>query len=505
VIAKGARACEIREIEINSHRAQAYFENAWHGYSLNRPRSSNFQLLNDQNGSNCGIPGYGPISTDRNDADTARRAAAGRVARDLPQPEPALLARLKIFVADWLTTNLPRNRIMTFWEWLDRSPYNEVEKLALIHAYNTNKRAPPPDHILHLAKSFPKLEAYPSYKNERLINGRHLRVLVFAGPLAKTIEDVLYLQPEYVKHLTPSERATRVAALQSAGFVYSGTDFTAFESSMTPIVQDALEHQLYRHVLRDSTYLDTFIQLHAGLNRIRGRSVKLDIPGGRMSGDATTSVANSFTNHMLNAFWAHEHGYGATCRMLIEGDDALIAAPAAPDPAFYARLGFTLKVDVHQNPTEASFCGLIFASEGQVIRDPRVFFMKFGWSSACIGAGPRVRMQLLRAKALSAVYETPNCPIVGALARRGLLLSEGYAPRFVRDRYHPHPPSDLRAPAFQPTHQTRLLFARLYHISIALQLEVERLIQAGNMAQVAALLPAPADSLHYVSRYIAIT
>lgn len=69
--------------------------------------------------------------------------------------------------------------------------------------------------------------------------------------------------------------------------------------------------------------------------------------------------------------------------------------------------------------------------------------------------------ELLRAKALSACYETPHCPVIGKIARYALERTRGVHPRFVRDGYHDVPMLDeFDVPKFEPTDLTRELFAR---------------------------------------------
>ena len=133
----------------------------------------------------------------------------------------------------------------------------------------------------------------------------------------------------------------------------------------------------------------------------------------------------------------------------------------------YEELGFTIKIEEVDNPCHASFCGMIFADSGEIIRDPRRFMMGFGWTQSFISGGPRLMDELLRAKALSTVYETPQCPIVGAFARYALQQTVGVSPRFVNDGYHEVPRDERHLPNVCPSADTRLLFEREFGVSIA--------------------------------------
>lgn len=188
-----------------------------------------------------------------------------------------------------------------------------------------------------------------------------------------------------------------------------------------------------------------------------------------MSGDMCTSLGNGFTNLMLALYLVHKKG--GTLEGFVEGDDGLFATDVELTAADYEKLGFTIKIEEVTDPREASFCGMVFA-ENEIIREPRRFLMGFGWTQSYIHAGTRIMDQLLRAKALSTAYETPQCPIVGAMARYALSATRSVRPRFVNDGFH-HPPDEAPIAEFNPQAATRQLFARLYGISVPEQLEAE--------------------------------
>lgn len=110
--------------------------------------------------------------------------------------------------------------------------------------------------------------------------------------------------------------------------------------------------------------------------------------------------------------------------------------------------------------------------------------------------------ELLRAKSLSALYETPACPIVSAAARRCLATTRGYSARFVRDGYHDvdHIPRDERnLSAVAVSDDTRVLFGKLYGIPPQEQLRLERDILKGDWSSLAGglELSARASQLRY--------
>jgi len=221
-----------------------------------------------------------------------------------------------------------------------------------------------------------------------------------------------------------------------------------------------------------------------------------------MSGDMCTSLGNGFTNMMLALFIAKEkHGH---LEGVVEGDDGLFSSSVELTKEDYAELGFSIKIESISDPCRASFCGMIFADSGEIIRDPVRFLSTFGWTTSFITAGSCIMDQLLRAKALSAVYETPQCPIVGALARFALSRTRGVVPRFIHDGYHVcH--DEVALPDFAPSDDTRELFSQLYSVPIPLQKEIEKAIQCGDMDRVALLLPSPTDLSRYCSDYVIVT
>lgn len=239
----------------------------------------------------------------------------------------------------------------------------------------------------------------------------------------------------------------------------------------------------------------------AGRNELHTSiGVSVDILGRRMSGDMNTSLGNGFTNWMLARFIIEEQ-QGKRLYGFVEGDDGLFVTDGVLTKEMYARLGFTIKIDTFDDPCVASFCGLVFSSAGEIIRDSVKFLMGAGWTSSFVHAGERVMDALLMAKCLSVLCETPNCPIVGAWAEEGIRRSHGVAPRWVDDGYHVHT-SSVRA--FAPTPEVRALFASRYNISVSAQLLIEAAIRADDFASVFRLVPFPPECSRWASRYVVV-
>jgi len=220
-----------------------------------------------------------------------------------------------------------------------------------------------------------------------------------------------------------------------------------------------------------------------------------------MSGDMCTSLGNGFTNLMILKFLAFKKG--AQIRLLVEGDDGLFATNAQFSPADFAQLGFKVKLKASRDPCTSSFCGLIFSESGQIVRDPLKFFAGFGWTGSFLNAGAKVMWQLLRAKALSAAYETPQCPIVGVMAREALRRTVGVQARFVRDGYHEEV-AEFEVPEFAPTNSTRQLFAEKFGVTIAVQLVAEQAIREGDMRTLSQCLNTDSDHNFFADRFLSV-
>jgi len=441
------------------------------------------------------------------------------MAREVPVPKPAVLARFKAY-CEQVASELPTLPPMDFEDWLASTSYNEARKQELRTAYDENHAQPPPRNKAQQVAAFFKTEFYTALKHCRWIASRKDCFKVFAGPAAKTVESVIYSLPWFIKHTPVPDRPAAVASLRQAGRRYYLTDFTAFESHFAPEVMNACEVVFYKHILRDWSYVDFMVSVLTGKNRLRTPlGVNAVLTGRRMSGEMFTSVGNGLTNLMLARFIAHEQGHDL--HGYVEGDDGLFATEAVLTREHYLDLGFTIKIvqiddpcraiplDADVEPGSMAFCGLIFSDAGEIIKDYRKFFQGFGWTHSFITAGDAIMMQLLRAKALSVIYETPQCPILGAMARyaltvtRGVVISKLVLDSF--DSYHYVPKDEVPIPFFQPSPLTRDLYSRVFAVPIDTQLAVENAISRGDFSLVAKYLPAPDVVSTYADRYVVVT
>jgi len=421
--------------------------------------------------------------------------------REVPVADPDELRGFSRFVSSWLRANLPQARNIPFEEWLESTSFNDARKQELRVAWMELKGGRPTRWQCRRVKSFVKTESYECYKQCRMINSRCDAFKAYSGRFFKAIEEVVYALPEFIKHTPVPERPAKVAALKQAGRRYYATDFTAYESHFVPALMQACELALYRHCLQwcpdDAELLcaalsgDNCMSTHTGIKAV--------IKARRMSGDMCTSLGNGFTNLMLVKYLCWKQG--AVVDGFVEGDDGLFSTQASLTSEGYKKLGFTIKIEEITDPSEASFCGMIFAESGEIIRSPLRFLSNFGWTSSTIGAGSRIMDGLLRAKALSSVYETPQCPIVGSVARYALSVTEHVAPRWVDDGFHHCPRDTFTIPKFSPSPDTRALFAEKFGISVQVQLDIEKRAAAGDFDFLSLLSPHP-DAAHFAARYL---
>jgi len=394
-------------------------------------------------------------------------------------------------------------------ECLADTNYNENRKNQLRQAFDRLGGGMPELRKARKCKDFVKRECYSKFpKAARTINSRGDESKVYLMPIFRRIEQELYKNKHFVKHIPIPERPEIIRQLRHAGNHYYQTDYTAFESHFTPEVMKATEFVLYRFMLGLCPDYYFIKDIFAGKNQLHNNiGIDATIIGRRMSGEMSTSVANGFANLIITLYLVDKKG--GLVDGVVEGDDGLFSTNITLTKEDYDDCGFTIKIEEVDDPCAASFCGMIFAESGEIIRDPRVFMAKFGWTLSFLGAKTKVMEELLLAKSLSAIYETPQCPIVGELARLGRRLSyepSGRKARFVDDGYHLPIDEDLPVPEFNPASSTRELFAHEFNISINEQLEIEAAIRSNEMAKVGALLPPTSQSGIgvYSSRYLEI-
>jgi hypothetical protein len=476
--------------------------------SNTHPRASKYSIVCPE----LVVPGYAPIHADTNDNVTIAMGCYKRFLRDLPTPVASLLLEFAGYVRDHVQqTYQPLLHYPSFYEWVESLKVPICKKKQFIETYERNGGQWPSLKQCRNVHMFGKTEVFSEYKQLRLINSRIDAWKVKFGPIAKAIEDVVYAGGNatfnpFIKHFKVSDRPALIADLIQVGMKYMGSDYTSFESHFVPEFMRVCECELYRHMLKYFPWEAKRIEdVLTGINVCNAPSgVRVTVPGRRMSGEMTTSLGNGFTNLMLVSFVMHK--MGAKWRGYVEGDDGIFASDKLPTEKDFADLGFTIKLEPVDDPRRYSFCGLICGDSDQLIRDPRKFMQHFAWSHNAANSGIHFRERLMRAKALSACYETPHCPIVGALARRALVLTRHIRdPLYFSDGYHELPPDEYCAPVFAPSLDTRIVFAEEFGIPVSLQLAAEKLIAGGRADLITAFIEPTEEQRHYYDEYTSLS
>lgn len=316
--------------------------------------------------------------------------------------------------------------------WLDSTDYPEWRKQQLREAADSLGGETPsgPDLV---CKSFMKKEHYWNcYKYPRAIKSRTDRAKVFVGPAFKAIESVVFQHPSFIKHISVKDRPKYISDKLARWGHWYQTDYTSFEASFCPDFLRVCEIVLYSHMLVHFPELARFIsQMLSGRNKCHFRHATVSVDGRRMSGEMCTSLGNGFTNLVLFLFLVSEKN--GRCDGVVEGDDGLFGCTVSLSAADFAQLGFIIKIDELDELLKGSFCGLMMTRKLTSMTDPRKVLLRFGVSLSPVALGSRnARRGLLRAKALSLLYEHPRCPILTALASRYVALTEGVAAIFDR-------------------------------------------------------------------------
>ncbi len=429
----------------------------------------------------CHVPNLAPLCMDVNHGPTIANGFKKRVLRTTPfeKMDKSELTNIKEFVGGvFCPRYLHKVTPWSFWYWIDHKNYPGPRKAELIEKYLKMCGALPNRKQRRSVKCFGKLEPYMTYKHPRLIMSRTDEFKTFSGPMFSAIEEMVYELPWFIKHIPVPDRPALVKKLKKYGIRYFQTDFTAFESHFHKEIMEAIEFEIYRYCLPEGVETDVLLETLSGENVMTTRcGVTCRTKARRMSGETCTSLGNGLTNLILAMYIVHKKG--GKLEGFVEGDDGLFATDVEITEEDYAKLGFTIKISEVADPCEASFCGLIFSESGEIVRDPYKFCATFGWTSSFIDAGPKVMDQLLRAKALSTLYETPQCPIVGAIARYALNVTEGVVPRFVSDGYHV-PRDVVNVPSYSPSSDTRNLFQKLFGVSPEYQKILEKKVLDGD-------------------------
>lgn len=366
---------------------------------------------------------------DPSDGLSQLAGAEKRVCRKPPPISRSRMYAFALFVRAWLRANITPfdpSCDLDFETWLSTTHYSDARKAILRKLHEEDCRNPTDPQVSQV-KCFIKDESYGEYKLPRWIMSRTDMFKTMYGPWIKKAEQALYENDAFVKHLDNTERMARIDRLKKSGSKYIETDYTAYESHFVPWIMGICEFALLDHLFKFCPNYDLLRTMNRGVvgakNHLRASRVLLDVYA-RMSGEMSTSMGNGFTNLMTMLFVCHENGTEATG--IVEGDDGLFTAVGKePTSDDFKKTGLTIKMNVHDDAADAGFCGLLFDGLAMdAVTDPTKVILNFGWTTRQYKhASPETMLALIRAKALSFLFQYPACPVITAFALRFVFLT----------------------------------------------------------------------------------
>lgn len=423
---------------------------------------------------------------DIRDTMSAIAGARKRLVPEVKRPDRELLRDFRTFCRKWNHDNLTplaMNTDVSLETWLSRTNYTETRKEELRSVWASTIAI---NKSHYRCKSFIKAESYTDFKYPRCINSRSDAFKCFTGPIFKAIEDVVYQNPYFIKHVSVPNRAEFISRMAIPGYEYIATDHSSFEARISSKIMKACELQLYSYMTQLLPNGDEFMyhvsRALPGINVCQFKGFDVEVPGNRMSGDMCTSLGNGYTNLMSMLFLSCRRGF--VPEGVVEGDDGLFAFPPGMHPTVedYAQLGFDIKLKSTNTIGDAGFCGMYFADEHTNVVDVRALLCKFGWTDSqqkC--AGQRKLLGLLKAKALSLLYEVPHCPIALSLGKYVLRMTKWVKPiydstgrtvyTFKQQRALESRNSDYLACVINPCN--RELVERLFEVTVEEQIKIE--------------------------------
>jgi len=371
-------------------------------------------------------------------------------------------------------------------------------------------------------KSFVKDENYPEYKHARSINSRTDAFKCLCGHLFSIVDEKLFKLKWFIKKVPVHERASLMKNTFNMSMPGDATDHSSFEAAFTPAVM-SIEHELYRHVWRNLTHLqpltDFILRTLIGQSVCHFRWYTVTVLARRMSGEMNTSSGNGFMNLMAVLFLCYINGDPNPVGF-VEGDDGIFQSTAFPTPPQFAQLGFTVKMDHQDKINEASFCGLIFdENEEVVVCNPMWVVATLGWvSRQYCKAKDATLKALLRCKALSYAHQFPGHPIITSICRYTLrmtsgidvrpVLQRGLMSQWEREKLLDAIADRERVKSFlarDVSLSTRVLVEKVFKVPLATQLFIERIYNEKNDLS-PMVLPTtlfPDQWVHYAGTYLA--
>jgi len=429
-----------------------------------------------------------------------------RFAGEVPEADDHELQLIMEFTDKWLRKHmvpLEPDHDVDFYKWIESRPYPQWRKKELIEAYEsvvnildeTNRKKAFCQFIHGLVNSFGKDEVYPEYKYPRAINSRCDEFKCFTGPIFAAISEQLFSLPWFIKHVPLPDRPDYLfQMLHKPGASYMTSDFSYFEAHFVEKVMYHIERRLYVYMtarmIAGVIFMALVDLIIMGNNECSFKWFRVETLAKRMSGEMNTSLGNGFTNFILMKYMAKKFKVRKFVGVF-EGDDGACSGFGKwPQKEDFAKLGFTVKLEEHENINTMSFCGMIFDPDDRnIITNPIEALVNFGWTSErYLYSSDRKKSILLRAKSYSMLYEYPGCPILRNLALYGLRVTQYCSiAKLMKHAYtvNEYEREMLITAITKPTHvdkqigmNTRYLVEELYGVTVSEQIRIEKYLDS---------------------------
>lgn len=456
---------------------------------------------------------------DTNDPVGMKTGAAKRFCMEPPPIDDEFLKGLESFVLRWVKKNLlPLDACSdtSVPTWLEKTNYTLARKSELLEKWKKN-----PDmneRRNRYVKMFLKDESYPEYKYPRGINSRVDEFKCATGPIFKLIEEQVFKLDWFIKKIPVSERPAYIQSRLGHGVKFIATDYSSFEALFRRKIMWAVERQLYlymtSHLPDGASFMELFDTVISGKNEICNKYFKIYLEATRMSGEMNTSLGNGFSNLMFMLYLCEKKGAKDPLGV-VEGDDGLFTMCGDhPTKEDFEKLGLIIKLEEHDSLSSASFCGLIFDPGDLInITDPLKVLCNSGWTTRqYAGSSHRRKMELLKCKALSIMYQYNGCPILMQYARWLLRVTRGFRARpgqsNLYDREKMLEALSSKLPSLKPGQGTRELMAEKFGITIDHQKRLEEYFDSLNtlccVQHELVSMYAPSDWEHYYRHYVRV-
>lgn len=449
-----------------------------------------------------------PFCTTPYDSDNLFLAYTKRLMPEMPEPIAEEIQGLKVFVDNWLNTNMiPFNILegeqdVLFNNWLDSNTHytaSRKENLRTTHTQMYQGGLPRLIRRDFICKSFVKREFYEENKCLRFINSRTDRFKVRVGPFIHLLEENFFKSDWFVKHHDLLELPSRINNLSKFKYLLE-TDYSSFESGFSPQYVDVVECQLFRYMFRNNPNILSDImkcyyqknelgQFKPRVEKLRNKYYKCTTMGTRMSGEMWTSLANSFSNLMNMLYLTNKKLI--KCEGLVEGDDGVFGLDQNTLKAEdFERLGFKIKFKYAEKIRDTKFCGMLFDENVLKLVISPELIARLGWTNnpIYIHSSKKIRDELLLSKSRSLYCIGKYTPIAGPLALKCInQLSKNpdlrkrieTTNRWWDQKVDQLIISETFLPVDIPT-ENRLLYAEQFNISVEQQLMIEKTISNSN-------------------------